>query len=107
MPRACPISVYTNFVQPNPAGRKPGDRSILAYRKLERLPAIPPPAGGGLFNPYPRFTLLSAQVGPEPSTTCRWWDSGVFLCFCRQGLNDPPAFAGGIEEVFFAFVGRN
>src|SRR5262245_2019600 len=74
-----PIGIYTNYVQPNPTG---GSRWIVQSQttRTGKLPRIPPPAGGGWFNPNPCFPLLSSQVGIEPSTTCRWWDSGVFLC---------------------------
>src|SRR5262245_14086893 len=58
---------------------------------------IPPPAGGGWFNPDLRAQQRKTRVGIEPSTTCRWWDSGKFSSSCRLGLNDPPAPAGGIR----------
>jgi hypothetical protein len=60
---------------------------------------IPPPAGGGSFKPsLPHRPALfeshhrqvvdasnpactaSPEVGLEPSTTCRWWDSGGYAC---------------------------
>src|SRR5262245_12988713 len=57
---------------------------------------IPPPAGGGLFNPSHCFSLSIAWVRIEQSTTCRWWDSGNLFSPCRLGLNDLPAPAGRI-----------
>src|SRR5262245_51295958 len=67
------------------------------YLHKFRLSGIPPPAGGGWFNPDLRAQQRKTRVGIEPSTTCRWWDSGMFSISCRLGLNDPPAPAGGIR----------
>jgi hypothetical protein len=39
-----------------------------------------------------------SKVGLEPSTNCRWWDSGEKHPSCRLDLNHPPTAVGGIEE---------
>src|SRR5262245_2478942 len=67
------------------------------YLHKFRLSGSPPPAGGGWFNPDLRAQQRKTRVGIEPSTTCRWRDSGKFSSSCRLGLNDPPAPAGGIR----------
>ena len=63
---------------------------------------IRPPKQGGP-SAYERLSfmdLLREQVGSEPSTNSRWWDSQILegLSLCRPDLNHPPTAVGGISD---------
>jgi hypothetical protein len=76
------------------------DCLYIAYKSRRRSPGSNPPTEvGGLF-------IISLQSrcrtpGPNPNNV-RWWgiQASSISCFCRSGMNDPPAplvgFAGSV-----------